>query len=199
MWESRRRQTTAASFLKEFGYKELAIGSIIKEIALVLHYGPISKEIYEQIAFKLFQKPAPENFFFEIKEIASYLKEINVLRKAELRPALQLLGDAVRKVDEDAFLRVTIQRTQQINGPVVISDGRLNREIEFLNQYGFKAYEIVTSKEIRVQRLKKRDPGFELESLNHSTEQENFSCPKICNNDSLLALRQKMLEIRRRC
>lgn len=188
-------KTTATAFLREVGYTEFAIGSVIREIALIFQYGPMSREIYEVVANKLFDKPAPDNFYEEIEEIANYLKKINVLRKAEFRPALQALGDAVRKVDEDAFLRGIVKKAEEADGPIVISDGRLSREVEFLAKYDFKPYEIVTDDKIRIQRLEKRDPGFKPESLNHSTEQEVFTCPKIMNNGSLEELRRKMLMI----
>ena len=188
-------KTTAAAFLEEVGYTEFAIGSVIREIAFTLEHGPASKEFYQVIAYKLFNNPAPSDFYDEIDQVANYLKKIDSSRKVEFRPALQKLGDVIRKVDQDAFLRVVANKAKEVNGPVVISDGRLAREVEFLEKYNFKAYEIVTEDKIRIKRLEKRDPGFKLESLNHPTEQEVFTCPKIMNNDSLKEFKEKILMI----
>lgn len=38
-------------------------------------------------------------------ELTKNLKEIDISKKAELRPYLQKLGDIVRAIDEDAFLK----------------------------------------------------------------------------------------------
>ena len=76
-------KTTAAAFLKEVGYTEFAIGSVIREVAFTLKYEPALKEFYLGVANKLFDKPIPANFYHEIDQVANYLKKIDVSRKTE--------------------------------------------------------------------------------------------------------------------
>lgn len=187
-------KTTAAGFLKEIGYKEFTVGGVIKEIAHILYHGPRHENLYKIIASEL-ELPISEKFLFEMDELTKNLKEIDISKKAELRPYLQKLGDIVRAIDEDAFLKFIIKEVERTKGPIVISDGRLEREIEFLSKYNFKPYEIVTDDKTRLERLKKRDPGFDPASLNHRTEEARFNCPKICNNGTLEELREKILGI----
>lgn len=196
-------KTTAAGFLEAVGFKNLEIGLTIKAIARILYYGSQRRENCILVTAALFgekdSEKLPEEFFIKINNLATNLKKIDFSKKAELRPYLQEIGDILRSVDEDIFLKTVLKRVEETKLPVVISDGRFNREIEFLKNHGFKAYEIVTDDEIRFKRLKERDPGFEPKTLNHRTETDELNCPKIYNNDSLQELKQKILELRMRC
>lgn len=195
------KDTVGKVLSEEFGYKRVAIADNIKNLTVWLWNEASNKKPHHATAHKLCQtfNFLPEPMFInDISEIMEYLERVDVNKNADIRPAYQKLGEIARKRDPDIWLRMVKEKIKKISGPVVITDGRYLREQSFFEEIRFASFVVVAEPNKRMERLHKRDPGFDASSLDHPTEQEVFHCPKIYNNGSIEDLRQEIVFLVRR-
>lgn len=120
-----------------------------------------------------------------IKDIAAryfFVQEKN-------RRLLQQIGEKMREIDQDVWVRYTLHRIEyiELDFPVVIDDLRRMNEFEALQRKGFTVIRIEADENIRIDRLIKRD-GFCDRTLLYN-ESENgvahLEFPTIYNNGTL--------------
>jgi dephospho-CoA kinase len=121
-------KTTIANLLTvSHGYRRLSHADGIKELASWA-YGPIEKS----------QK-------YSVKHIG--------INQRSGREVLQLLGQTVKEVDRDFWLKHTLNRVVRSPEPVVNDDTRFIFEAEGLREAGFTIVKVDTPDTIRMQRL----------------------------------------------
>jgi hypothetical protein len=105
-------KSTAAKYLKDLGYQEMAFADPLKEAA-----GAI--------------------FGFDWAQLNGDLKE-TVDRRLQKSPrfVLQALGDACRGIWPEVFIAALRRRLYTFSGPVVVTDVRFGNEAQSLNYLG---------------------------------------------------------------
>ena len=119
------------------------------------------------------------------------------------RKLYQDFGQAMRQLDEDIWIRHVEQAIEadklfpHYKG-VVIDDLRQPNEYEWVKANGFTIIRVNADEGDRIQRAERAGDEFDLESLEHDTEQhvDSFAVDYEINNDSdKEALRRKVDEI----
>ncbi|MGI6102796.1 MAG: hypothetical protein ACOYET_10010 [Bacillota bacterium] len=195
-------KTTVAQILKKrYGYRETAIGQMIKTITHSLHravlYGEAERYIQQLSASLGEYNP---DFCNEVQKIAEYLAEMGPPKnKGLLRYAYQQLGtEAVRKYYPDTWIRFTLRRAETLNRqgfPVVVSDVRFPDEFVAFVGAKYTPFEVFAPVKTRIKRMKKRDGHFDVKSLEHSSEKYSFGCPIIDNSGTIKELKKNIKEI----
>jgi hypothetical protein len=120
------KDTAGEWFVNERGYRRVAFADPLKEAALRLD--PIV-EVDNCAEYYRLSENVAEFGWERAKE------------DDEVRRILQVLGSAVRAIDEDFWLRQALKKTQEANDagvPVVITDVRYRNEAESLVRAGFQ-------------------------------------------------------------
>lgn len=117
-----------------------------------------------------------KNKKIEVVDFGDALKEITYIlypqsKKAKDRNRLQLIGQHLRKIDEDIWVNVVARKIKKSTAEVIIcASCRQNNEYEYLKKEGFVFIKIDCSDELRIQRAKSNGDNFDLSNLNHETE-----------------------------
>lgn len=89
------------------------------------------------------------------------------------RQILQQIGQTVKQVDRDFWVRTTLRRAAETEGPTVNDDTRFTFEADALREAGFVIVRVDTPDEVRFQRYEtiygRRPTDHE---LNHESERE---------------------------
>ena len=195
-------KTTVAQILKEeYGYRETAIGQMVKIITHSLHRAVLCGEA-ERYIRQLSASLGEYNPVFcnKVQKIADYLAEIGPTKnKSLLRYAYQQLGtEAVRKHYPDAWVKFAIRRAETLNKqgfPVVISDVRFPDEYIAFIGAKYTPFEIFAPVKTRIKRMEKRDGHFDIKSLEHSSEKFSFHCSIINNSGTVEELKENIRKI----
>lgn len=143
------KTTLARAFEDEFGYTRVSMAFNLKNIATEV-YGTTDK-----VTLVRCTEPDGAGTHRSFREV------------------LQKLGEAVKSVDRDFWLRWFLKDTQYISGPLVLDDARLLFEAQELRLRGWVLVKIDTPRDLRIARhinLYGREPS-EAE-LTHKTEGE---------------------------
>lgn len=110
------------------------------------------------------------------------------------RVRLQGLGVAVRGLDENAWVRLAVQRIEEQDGPVVVDDCRFPNEYHVLAGMGFKFIRIEAPETTRVNRLQANGKWGGHDSLNHISETALDDTPAstLANDGDLLDFYEKV-------
>lgn len=111
-------------------------------------------------------------FADELKNIASRLFPQAFEGGKKPRRLLQELGQKLREIDKDVWVRALMRQLQH-DKPVraIVTDVRQANECEALQKAGFVLVKIVARDEIRLERMNLRGDRFTMDDLNHETEQ----------------------------
>lgn len=143
-------KSTLANLLGLFyGYVRVSHADGIKEMA-ALAYGPIDK----------------------VKEytVATRAGGHNILTGREI---LQGIGQTVKYLDRDFWIKTTLNRAAKIDGPVVNDDTRFVFEADALRDAGWLIVGVDTPDEVRMQRYEELYGRRPTESeLSHESERE---------------------------
>jgi hypothetical protein len=117
----------------------------------------------------------------EIESFAKPLKECVAIlfpwlkTKEEKRHAFQVIGDAARKIDPDVFVKLLLNRTDEINASgasAVVDDARFDNEMETLANSGWIVTGILVDKDVRNKRIKELYPATTDDQKQHSSEKD---------------------------
>lgn len=145
------------------GYKSVKISEPLYKMCSL-----IRKDNYGEIAEVLMELGFDRHTTWHMRgEISSSIIE-DVHTNSKPRFALQMLGDIVRKYNEDAL----IERVLEISKiqPIIIEDVRLVKEGEFFRENGFIGIRISADEEVREKRLIARDGVYNKSTKKHKTE-----------------------------
>lgn len=100
------------------------------------------------------------------------------------RKLLQSIGDALRSVDPEVFLKHTLRKIEQDNPCfAVVEDVRLQQEADFLTRHGFIGVKLHVPDPIRAARLMARD-GESIQDKHHTEkEAKQLRVPIIIDNN----------------
>lgn len=91
--------------------------------------------------------------------------------KAKPRKHLQGIGQAMRQVDPDVWVKYMLREIERSNSKhIVVSDLRQPNEYDALKEAGFFIIRVYASKEVRIERAKKRGDNFDPKDFEHETE-----------------------------
>jgi len=156
-------------------------------IAITGWMGSGKTEIAKYLEFKYGFKRI--SFADGIKDIAYNIFGM----KGKQRGLLQSIGEKMREIDKDVWIKHTINRLDNLHD-FVIDDLRRMNEFEELKANGFVIIRVVSDEEKRIERLIKRD-GYCDKSLMYN-ESENGCADlrlyEIDNNGSLVELFEKV-------
>lgn len=106
----------------------------------------------------------------------------DVLEKGKPRYHLQYLGQALRHLDEDVWVKYLLKKVStheeyfyscfKYYPNIVVTDTRQKNEVEKLRANGFIVVKIDCPQEIRLERMKKNGDNFSEKDLNHDTEKQ---------------------------
>ena len=184
---------TVGDILKRHGYISIAIADILKTMVYrVWSANDAEAKITAIYCGVLGCSPGED--YPRLKRIAQGIKGVDAFEKTQIRPYLQELGDIFRNKEPDVFSRILLEKVEEVRGmektpPVVITDGRLEREVNYFKERGFFTVKIVCDYDLRVERLIKRDGSFDTAVLLHITEKdiEGINCDHILANNGTIA------------
>lgn len=143
-------KTTLAAALTEVGYVKVSFADPLRNIA-ALAYGQIDKS----------RKYTVSHYSSPDSDISG-------------REILQQLGESVKTVDRDFWLKCFVRDSARyLDQPIVLDDGRFMFEMEALKEMGYITVGIDTPLEVRLSRaqiINGRYPTFE--EMNHISEIE---------------------------
>lgn len=115
------------------------------------------------------------------------------------RKELQEVGQGLRKaLGADIWIDYTLRKIPDYLSRVVISDCRQENEYHRLKAEGFIFIEVISDREIRVQRMQGKQDKFQVEDLDHETEQIHIKGDYIIqNNGSLDELYTQIIDLGR--
>lgn len=146
------KTTLAEAFVQNHGYTRVAMAGPLKQLAL-LAYGEnlLKDKEYEVI---------------DLETGEAFVKSG--------RAILQGIGQTIKAVDRDIWLKVFINDTAQMaREPYVVDDVRFGFEADYLRSKGWKIVKVQTPEELRISRAKAntgRTPT--KDELNHESESE---------------------------
>ena len=112
------------------------------------------------------------------------------------RKHYQFIGQSLRQLDEDVWVNYCLDRAGDNKyDNIVVTDVRQPNEVKAVLEEGFILVKIDCDDEIRIERMKASGDNFNLEDLNHETEQhiDKVEAPiTITNNGSLEKLHEKV-------
>lgn len=143
-------KTTLAEALVELGYTRVSMAANMKQMVLDV-YGTLDKSQSVEVTRRDGQRTS-----------------------ISIREALQGLGETVKDVDRDLWLKWFLADSQFITKPQVMDDARLRFEAEALRSRGWMLVKVDTPTGVRLQRyfdLYGRQPSHS--EMNHPTETES--------------------------
>lgn len=146
------KTTLAEAFVEHHGYTRVAMAGPLKQLAL-LAYG--------------------ENVVKDKEYAVTDLSTGEVTFKSG-RAILQGIGQSIKVVDRDIWLKIFINDTAQMaREPYVVDDVRFGFEADYLRSNGWKVVRVVTPEHIRVIRAKVNTGRAPTKAeLNHESEVE---------------------------
>jgi len=115
------------------------------------------------------------------------------------RGFLQDLGQLARKYNPDAWINVVAREMREYEPGYhfVVDDVRQPNEFEFFVSQRFIPVRIVTDKEKRIKRLRRRDGEVDMARLEHPVESmlDGVKCGEIDNNGTLGELWDKVIDL----
>ncbi|PFB17040.1 hypothetical protein CN399_08775 [Bacillus cereus] len=128
----------------------------------------------------------------EIKKIARrYFPEI--VAKGKPRKLYQVLGQEMRKIDPDVWVKALDRTLTNLMGygetSFVISDVRQLNEYHYLKEMGFTVIKVEADDELRKERIYQSGDLFEPEHFYHETETtvDDIPCDYLVTNNTTLA------------
>ncbi len=193
------KSTVADILKKDYGYKDVAIGDMIKIVSHSFQRAILrgaTNQYINQLSTSILGYSCP-GFITDANIVANIVKEIGPTQnKTELRPVYQKLGtDVIRKYTPDLWVALAYQKAARLarNGvKVIVSDARFDDEFKFFVNKGFHPFDVVAPLSKRINWLTKRDGSFDAEALNHVSESFNFDCPVIYNDGSIENLKDSI-------
>lgn len=143
-------KTTLAEALTELGYTRVSMAANMKQMVLEV-YGTLDKSQSVEVT-----------------------KRDGSIETMSVRGALQGLGEIVKDVDRDIWLKWFIADSQFITKPQVMDDARLHFEAKALRDRGWLLVKVDTPEGVRLQRyydLYGRQPS--RSEMDHPTETES--------------------------
>lgn len=122
------KTTLARTLIAMYDYTRVSHADGIKEMA-ALAYGIVNKT--------------------DTYEVRTLKGELELLSGREV---LQGVGQTMKLFDRDFWLKISLNRTSHISGPVVNDDTRFVFESEALREIGFKVVRVNTPDEVRMAR-----------------------------------------------
>lgn len=111
-------------------------------------------------------------------------------QKAKQRRELQDVGQGIRRsLGEDSWVEYTMRDIQLQNKQdenLVISDVRQTNEGRYLAEHGYILIRVDTDEDVRIQRMVDNGDVFNLEDLNHETEQIDMDYHRLITNNGTL-------------
>lgn len=116
--------------------------------------------------------------------------------KDKHRELLQSIGEKLREIDDNVWVKHTIRRMYLSDG-YVIDDLRRKNEFNALIKNNFYIFRIVADEDIRIKRLVERDGFCDKKLLYNKSENgcKDLDLIEIENNDSLERFYEKLDEI----
>ena len=130
----------------------------------------IGKQLIEMYGFEEFK------FSSGITKLIQDYFPSNVYSKGKLREHYQTIGQSIRGLDENVWIRYThnqIQEHLRQHGSktnIVITDLRQQNEANYLRENGFTIIKVEALSGLRVQRAKDSGDIFNIDDFNHETE-----------------------------
>ena len=117
------KDSVAARLVGQHGYTRVAFADPLKDMALSVN--PLVQDD------------------FRLSDVVGYYGwEAAKDRYHEVRGTLQRLGQSIRDVDPDFWLRLALDRVDSASGPVVVSDVRYSNEVAALSARGFRTVRV---------------------------------------------------------
>lgn len=149
-------KTTLADALVELGYTKMAMAGPLKALGRFA-YGPVEKD----------------------KSYETVNLETGLVEMKSGRQILQQIGQSMKLVDRDIWLKCFINDANAMNGePYVVDDVRFGFEADHLRRHGWLIVKIQTDTSIRIKRavdLTGKQPT--AAELNHESEKEVDDIP----------------------
>ena len=144
-------KTTLANELVELGYTKMAMAGPLKALARFA-YGPVEKD----------------------QEYETTNLETGLIEKKSGRQILQQIGQSMKLVDRDIWLKCFVNDSYNLGAePYVVDDVRFGFEADYLRKHGWLIVKIETATDLRVKRALdltgKRPTAAE---LGHESERE---------------------------
>lgn len=123
-----------------------------------------------------------EKYGFEEFKFSSGITKIihdyfpsSVYSNGKVREHYQTIGQSIRKLDEDVWVRYTSNQIGSHiahggNTDIVITDLRQLNELKYLKDSGFTIIKVESLSNLRVQRAKDSGDVFNIDDFNHETE-----------------------------
>lgn len=111
----------------------------------------------------------------------------------KLRSAYQLIGQTMRAIDEDVWIRYAFKDIDMSKN-IIVTDLRQENECQFLKDNGFTIIKIVADDNDRINRMNELHDKYSKEDLNHETELAVDNINEdivVCNDSTLEDLRLK--------
>lgn len=129
-------------------------------------------------------------------ELRNLVKVLYPDKNGKNRKMLQTIGQHMRELDEDIWIRPVEHKIKNSNKKYIIcSSCRQQNEYDFLNKIGFLFIKIDCLDSIRVMRSEMSGDVFNINDFLHETEMEvdNFKSDYvISNNSDLISLQSKI-------
>jgi dephospho-CoA kinase len=90
--------------------------------------------------------------------------------KGKPRTHFQHIGQSLRELDEDVWVKYCLRDILASYTPAVIADGRQVNEAVKLREQGFVIIKVVAGEKVRIDRMEQLGDSFTLDSLHHDTE-----------------------------
>jgi dephospho-CoA kinase len=111
------------------------------------------------------------------------------------RKLLQTVGDALRSVDPEVFLKYALRKIEQDNPCfAVVEDVRLRQEADFLTRHGFIGIRLYVPDPIRAARLMARDGESVRDDHHTEKEAQNLWAPIIIDNNGSIEELERALD-----
>lgn len=146
------KTTLAEALVQHHGYTRVAMAGPLKQLALLAYGENVVKD----------------------KEYAVTDLETGEVAFKSGRAILQGIGQSIKSVDRDIWLKIFIGDTAQMGRePYVVDDVRFGFEAEYLRQAGWAIVKVATPDDVRIQRAKSSTGRVPTEAeLNHESENE---------------------------
>lgn len=154
-------------------YNRVALADSLRELVAILRNDGVGAS-FSRSAELLGEDNVPNDLLYILRLYSQ------MPRTTKERPLLQGIGTYFRECNNDVWINTA--KSKLVRGSNVITDVRRISEFKAFKALGFKAIYIEAPEELRIQRLRSRDGGYDENTAKHKAEAEIESLKELCDS-----------------